>query len=227
MVKFNVEPTQTGELLEAIGVAGSGFTITVAVPAKLVHPPTVTVKLYVPADNAEEANAGGFLTAAEYAFGPVQVYVAPATFGVVKVIVDPKQTGVVAVGTGVAGVVLTATATVPNALVHPLTVTVKLYVPAITGVAPGRVGFCNALINALGPVQLYVAPATVGVVNVIVVPVQTGVVAVTVGAVGIGLTTTTTVPAALVQPPTVTVKLYVPAERAVDANAGGFLTAAA
>ena len=48
-VKLIVEPLQSGELLDAVGVAGTGFTTTVVVAAALVHPPTVTVTLYVPA----------------------------------------------------------------------------------------------------------------------------------------------------------------------------------
>jgi hypothetical protein len=59
----------------------------------------------------------------------------------------------------------------------------------MAAVAPVRVGFCNALVNADGPVHAYVAPVTVGVVNVMVEPVQTGEDAVTVGVAGTGLTT--------------------------------------
>ena len=41
-------PGQTGLLLLAVGVAGIGLTVTVVVPARLVQPFTVIVKLYVP-----------------------------------------------------------------------------------------------------------------------------------------------------------------------------------
>jgi hypothetical protein len=58
-----------------------------------------------------------------------------------KVIVVPAQTGVDAVAVGVAGIVFTTTVVVPATLVHPLTVAVTLYVPAIAVVAEGRVGF--------------------------------------------------------------------------------------
>jgi hypothetical protein len=49
---------------------------------------------------------------------------------------------------------LTVTATVPARLVHPLTVTVTLYGPAIAVVAEGRLGSSNADVNVAGPVQL-------------------------------------------------------------------------
>jgi hypothetical protein len=48
VVKFNVLPAQIGLLLDAVGVAGMGFTVTLTVPAALVHPATVTVSEYVP-----------------------------------------------------------------------------------------------------------------------------------------------------------------------------------
>ena len=100
---------------------------------------------------------------------------------------------------------------------HPATVVVTLYVPAIARVAPGRVGFCSADAKAAGPVQEYVAPATKAVLKVIVFPVQTGLLDVGAGVAGIGLTTTVVVPKALVHPPTVTVTEYVP-EAAIVAN---------
>jgi hypothetical protein len=40
-----LEPKQTGELLLGVGVAGIGFTTTVAVPGADVQPPEVTVTL--------------------------------------------------------------------------------------------------------------------------------------------------------------------------------------
>jgi hypothetical protein len=43
-----VFPVQTGELLDAVGVEGGATTFTTVVPAAEVHPPTVTVTLYVP-----------------------------------------------------------------------------------------------------------------------------------------------------------------------------------
>ena len=57
----------------------------------------------------------------------------------------------------------------------------------------------------MGPVHEYVAPATGVAVNVSVDPAQTGLLLEAVGAAGVVLTVTATVPARLVQPPTVTV----------------------
>ena len=147
----------------------------------------------------------GFCSAEENAEGPVQAYVAPATVGVAKEMVDPAQYGPVLVAVGVAGRAFTTTVVVPAKLVHPPTVTVTEYVPAIATVAAGRVGFCNADENAEGPVQAYVAPATVGVAKVMVDPAQYGPVFVAVGVAGKAFTTTVVVPAKLVQPETVTV----------------------
>ena len=69
------------------GVEGNAFTTTVVVATALVQPPTVTVKLYVPAiasvadgrvgSSSEEANAAG----------PVHAYVAPAMVLDVKLMV--------------------------------------------------------------------------------------------------------------------------------------------
>ena len=57
-------------------------------------------------------------------FGPVQEYVAPATVGVESVAVPPEQIGPLFDAVGVAGVVLTTSVVLPDADVHPLTVTV-------------------------------------------------------------------------------------------------------
>ena len=62
------------------------------------------------------------------------------------------------------------------------------------------VGFCKVDVNAFGPVQLYVAPATVDAVKLRVVPTQRGPLLETVGVAGIRFTTTEVVAAALVQP---------------------------
>ena len=71
VVKFNADPEQTGPLLAAAGAAGVGFTITFAVPAALVHPPEVTVTLYVPAMAAVAAGRVGFCTADVKDAGPL------------------------------------------------------------------------------------------------------------------------------------------------------------
>jgi hypothetical protein len=137
-------------------------------------------------------------------------------------IVLPVQTGVLLLAVGVAGTAFTTTVVVPAALVHPFVVTVTLYVPPIATVELGRVGLRIADVNALGPVHAYVAPATVGVDNVIVLPAHTGVLLLAVGVAGVVFTTTAVVPAKLVQPPTVTVTLYVPAMAAVAVGRVGF-----
>jgi hypothetical protein len=136
--------------------------------------------------------------------------------------VFPVQTGVLLLAVGVAGTAFTTTFVVPGPLVQPFVVTVTLYVPAMATVDVGRVGFCVALVNALGPVHAYVAPATVGVVKFIVLPAHTGVLLFTVGVAGVAFTTTAVVPAKLVQPFVVTVTLYVPAIAAVEVGRVGF-----
>jgi len=59
-------------LLAAVGVAGSGFTVTVAVPARLVQPAAVTVTLYVPAIAAVAEGRVGFCVVLVNDEGPVQ-----------------------------------------------------------------------------------------------------------------------------------------------------------
>ena len=79
--------------------------------------------------------------------------------------------------------------------------------PAIAVVAlVETVGFCALDVKLLGPVQLYVALATVGVERLKVVPVQTGPLLPAVGVAGSGLTVTVPEPL-LAQPvePSVTV----------------------
>ena len=71
-----------------------------------------------------------------------------------------------------AGIGLTTTLVVPAADVQPLTVMVTEYVPASAVEALERVGFCTAEVKPPGPVQAYVAPATVGVESEIVAPAQ-------------------------------------------------------
>ncbi len=66
-------------------------------------------------------------------------------------------------------------------------------------------GFCTVDVKPFGPVQAYVAPATVEAVRFSVLPAQIGPLLPAVGAAGVGLTVAVVVPAADVQPPTVTV----------------------
>jgi len=141
-------------LLLAVGVAGVGLTTTVTVPAALVQPLTVTVTEYVPASAAIMFALVGFCSADTKAFGPVQLYVAPATVGVVRVKVVPEQTGLLLPAVGVEGIGLTVTTTIPAALVQPPTVTITEYVPDAATVAFGMDGFCNADEKLFGPVQL-------------------------------------------------------------------------
>jgi hypothetical protein len=77
--------------------------------------------------------------------------------------------------------------------------------PASATVALERVGFCRAEVKPFGPVHAYVALATVGVLSEIVAPSQYGPPFDAVGVAGMALTTTVVVPAAEVQPLTVTV----------------------
>jgi len=78
-------------------------------------------------------------------------------------------------------------------------------VPASAVVAPERVGFCCDEVKPFGPLHAYVALATVGVESWMVAPSQYGPSLLAVGVAGAGLTTTLVVPAAEVQPLTVTV----------------------
>jgi len=98
-------------------------------------------------------------------------------------------------------------------------------VPVASVVAAGIVGFCKAELKALGPVQEYVAPATVGVVRASVPPAQIGPLFAAVGVAGIALTVAVVVPAAEVQPATVTVTEYVPVASVVAAGIVGFCKA--
>jgi hypothetical protein len=200
-----VAPSQYGPPFEAVGVAGTGLTMTLVEPAAEVQPFTVTVTEYVPASATVALERVGFCRADVKPFGPVHEYVAPETVGVESAIVAPSQYGPPFDAVGVAGVALTTTFVDPAAEVQPLTVTVTEYVPAKAVVALERVGFCRADVKPAGPVHEYVAPETVGVESAIVAPSQYGPPFDAVGVAGIGLTATIVEPAAEVQPFTVTV----------------------
>src|SRR5437773_9383104 len=94
--------------------------------------------------------------------------------------------------------------------------------PASASVALARVGFCCAEVKPFGPVQEYVAPLTNAVESEIVAPSQYGPPFVAVGVAGTAFTTTLVVPAAEVQPLTVTVTEYVPASAVVALARVGF-----
>ena len=125
MVRFNVEPTQIGELLPAVGVAGIGFTTTTVVPAALIQPITVAVTEYVPAANEVALAIEGFCNVEVKLFGPVQLYVAPATVLAVKFKTVPAQIAELLPAVGAAGVGFTITVVVPMELEQPATVTVS------------------------------------------------------------------------------------------------------
>src|SRR5436190_22118830 len=97
--------------------------------------------------------------------------------------------------------------------------------PASAVVALERVGFWSAEVKPFGPVHEYVAPATVGVESAMVAPSQYGPPFEAVGVAGVALTTTLVVPAADVQPLTVTVTEYVPASAVVALERVGFCSA--
>lgn len=124
-VRFNVCPSQTGELLPGVGAAGAGLTTTVTVPKELVHPPTVIVTEYVP-DAAVVAD-GMFGSSREEPklFGPVHVYVAPTTVFDVRFNVCPAQIGLLLPAVGAVGPGFTVTAIVDCGLAHPPTVMVN------------------------------------------------------------------------------------------------------
>ena len=137
-------------------------------------------------------------------------------------IVAPSQYGPPLEAVGAAGVAFTITVVVPAAEVQPLTVIVTEYVPASAGVALERVGFWSAEVKPFGPVQAYVAPATVGVDRAMVEAAQYGPPFEAVGVAGVALTTTEVKPAAEVQPDTVMVTEYVPASAIVAVERVGF-----
>ncbi len=87
-------------------------------------------------------------------------------------------------------------------------------------------GFCSADTKPLGPVQLYKAPATAGVLSVRVPPEQMGPLLLAVGVDGIALTVAVVEPAAEVQPlESVIVTEYVPLAAVVAFGMDGFCCA--
>ena len=87
-------------------------------------------------------------------FGPVQLYVAPVTVGVERFNVEPEHKGPLLVAVGVAGSGLMTTVVEPAALVHPFTVIVTLYVPALVGSTFVMPGVLDVEVKPFGPVQL-------------------------------------------------------------------------
>jgi hypothetical protein len=95
------------------------------------------------------------------------------------------------------GVAFTVATVEPAAEAQPLTVIVTLYVPLAAVVALAIDGFCELELNPFGPVQLYVALLTVGVLRVKVLPEQIGPPLLAVGVAGTGLMVTFFVPTEL------------------------------
>ena len=124
VVRFNVDPTQIGLLLDGDGVAGTGLTVTEVVPAGLVHPFTVTVTEYVPLAATVAFAIEGFCNVEKKRFGPIHEYVAPTTLLAFKFKVLPAQSGLLLDAVGADGIGFTVTVTVPAGPVHPLTVAV-------------------------------------------------------------------------------------------------------
>ena len=79
---------------------------------------------------------------------------APVTVGVERFNVAPVHKGPLLEAVGVAGVGLITTIVVPAALVHPLTVIVTLYVPALATVTLVMLGVLDVEVKPPGPVQL-------------------------------------------------------------------------
>jgi hypothetical protein len=72
-VRFNVEPSQIGPLLPAVGAAGVGLITTAIVPSGLeAQPGTVALTEYVPAAKAVTPAIEGFCVEAEKPLGPAQ-----------------------------------------------------------------------------------------------------------------------------------------------------------
>lgn len=133
----------------------------------------------------------------------------------------PVQTGELLPGVGAAGIGFITAVVVPNALVHPLTVTVTEYVPEFAPVAFGILGFCTEEVNPAGPVHEYVAPATRLDVKFNVEPSQIGELLPAVGAAGVAFTTTAIVACGLAHPLLITNE-YVPAAARVIPVIDGF-----
>src|ERR1043165_7795781 len=175
-----------------------------AVPAGLVQPATVTVTEYVPAAAEVAPAMEGSSSEEVNPPGPFQEYVAPPTVLEVRFNVLPEQIGELLPAVGAAGVGLTTTAVEAGELAQPL-LAITVYVPAASPVTFAMNGFCNVDVKEFGPVQLYVAPAMDDADKKSISPVHTGVLEPAVGLTGAVFTDTATVPAALVQPATVTV----------------------
>ncbi len=118
-----------------------------------VQPFALAATEYVPVAADVTFEIVGFCSDEVKPFGPVQVYVAPATVVALSWTVAPEQYGPVFDATGVAGLVLTTTLVEPAAEVQPLTVMVTEYEPASAAAAFARNGFRCDEVKPFGPVQ--------------------------------------------------------------------------
>lgn len=118
-----VDSTELPQLFTTVttGVAGVVPGAATPVPAALVHPFTVVVTVYVPAE----------LTVMDFVFAPVFHNKVPEA--VVESTEVPLQL-FVTVTTGVAGTALGAAMPLPALLVQPFNVLVTVYVPAVVTV---------------------------------------------------------------------------------------------
>jgi hypothetical protein len=71
-LSVNVEPSQMGVLLEAVGAAGVGFTTTETVAEGLAHPLSM-INVYVPVAAVVGDAIVGFCTEEVKELGPVHV----------------------------------------------------------------------------------------------------------------------------------------------------------
>ena len=96
----------------------------------------------------------GFCEEEEKLLGPFHEYTAPEIVVAVSDNVCPEQMGLLFPAVGADGSGLMVTIVVPTELVHPFTVAVIEYVPALFDAALEIAGFCVALEKLLGPFQL-------------------------------------------------------------------------
>ena len=115
----------------------------------------------------------GFCNVDEKLFGPLHAYVAPVIVLAVKLKVEPEQIELLLPAVGARGVWLIVTEVVASGPKQLFTVTLTVYDPAASVVTLGIIGFCNAEEKPFGPVQEYVAPATVLAVKLNVFPEHT------------------------------------------------------
>ncbi len=128
VVRFNIVPEHTGELLPSTGT-GTCFTTT-GRDALLVQFPNLVVTEYVPVDNVSSGFAiNGFCSEELNPDGPVHAKLTPGVIGLQnKNNVSPSHTGAFDVSIGTAGVLSITTFTVPLS-VHPFSVVTTVYTP--------------------------------------------------------------------------------------------------